>query len=214
MWVHPDCNESWSIQDEAAGDLFSIFNGRMSDNRESKPLIEGRTFRFRGSTEQYAGITGIQLHNFVWRCVRAFHAALYGLFLPDQTAKMLSLPFPSSVGPKFDTWEGVAPAHAEIAWKIHNQRIMSRCDQVCVYSGMCKYLCMWDRLDNGLACCFYAIKFHSWEMWIDQRLGPRAACVGAYIPREGLPKGAKLATRIEMVRPLEPFLDPFVADSD
>lgn len=191
--THKKCNSGWSIADNRLGEILSSFNGRQFS--EDKPAqIKAVKMIDRTTGEEFGAITGVDLKQVVRRIVKGFHAALYRQLLPVNTVNSISLQFPSSSVKGLSDWEGLHPMHGAVVHRLYVDRVMNRCDSVSIYNDKCRYICSWDRLDNGVSCCLFAISLYEWEQMVDPRLGPKACCVGLYSPPGGRPKGAAISS--------------------
>jgi hypothetical protein len=206
--THYSCNHGWSLADSLFGELFALYNER-EFTEEKPPILETQEFSHKATGEQFDAITGVDIKQLLCRILRGFHAALYGEFLGKGTEISISLQFPSVSFEDGIIAEGLHPMHSEVAWKLYNSRLSNNCDRVEIYNSKCKYICVWDKLDNGMVCCLFSISIYEWEKMVDLRLVPESCCVGLLMPKTGIPDGAAVVNGIELPRPLIPIYNPF-----
>lgn len=206
--THERCNHHWHAADEQTCDLFSLFNGREFGGR-NQPSLQVVSLKEGEGDTPYLATSSLNLIVVVRRWIHAFHTALYREFLPLDTPMDIGLPFPSSDTPDFEALSGLRHLHEKISWKLLNHRLMNRVDRIRIYNSKCDYFCVWSKMDSGKSCCMFALRVHSWENLVDTRLGPKAACMGLYIPVAGRPEAASKAVEIELVRPGRPVWNPF-----
>lgn len=206
--THIECNQSWSVADESMGDLFSGLTGRELSHNSRLRLVK---IPNPVTGEEYSVITGIDLKQIVQRCIRAFHAILYSEYLPVNTLNSISMQFPSiSSHPDGDSnWESLHPMHPMVSRRLWIENRSNNCDMVTAYNGKCEYLCNWDKLDNGISCCLFALRIHEWEKLADSRLVPECCTVGIYVPPKGRPPTAARSRCLEAAIKPKDYLNPF-----
>eukprot|EP01025_Chloroclados_australasicus_P043921 TRINITY_DN4715_c0_g2_i1.p1 TRINITY_DN4715_c0_g2~~TRINITY_DN4715_c0_g2_i1.p1 ORF type:complete len:136 (+),score=3.10 TRINITY_DN4715_c0_g2_i1:3-410(+) len=87
------------------------------------------------------------------------------VFLPRADGMDISPPFlKATVGNDGDVnFEGTHPIHPDVSKKLYTQRLMNRYDGIWTYNQKCKYMCVWDRIDDGRSCCLFSLSLHAWE---------------------------------------------------
>jgi len=208
LMVHKSCNSGWSKADDLLGQLFAGHNERGA-GRDPKSGLTVLEFKSSGQIPAFKAVGGLDLVQIVWRMVRGMHAALYTDFLPASSKFEISLPFPT-IDERGCVVDSLRPIHSVVASQLYLARRSGIVDQVVVYNGAVRYICAWDRLDDGRSCCMFALQIHEWENAVDTRLGPRAGCVGLYVPRSGRPRQAQKCPRVDFVGAhavLSPFED-------
>jgi hypothetical protein len=145
----------------------------------------------------------------VWRWVRAFHAALYREFLPEDTRLALHLPVPSGSGTQDRLRvDGIHQQQYLFAEIVKKNRIARCLDRVECYNGQCVYECVWVQMDGGAWACVFALNIYNWAVLGDKRL-PTRGCVRLYQPETGRPATGTKWTTLEFpylnLAPLDPF---------
>jgi hypothetical protein len=155
---------------------------------------------------------GLDLRSIVRRCVRGFHAALYGEPLSEvSTVFMTTPPLPEARG----TAAGVSRVSLpdvvlNFVAELKRNRVTDTLDGIMCRNGKCLYQCVWSQADDGRFLCIYGFDLYGWkDLGDDVRFRARG-CVGAYRPEGAVvPRGATRATRLEFPFPNRDVLDPF-----
>lgn len=214
--THVACNAQEHVSDEFIGLLISLIHGR--------PLKQGHR-PLDATVAHVAGkpVTlsrGLNIHHFIRRCVRGFHAALYGEWLPSATENAFHPPLRGAEldgdsGQPTDEFQALLARdkgvgqHALFAGVLKQNRIADNTDKVVSQNGKCVYECVWSNLDNGRPICIFGLKIYEWQQF-DQLAGyPARGCVGIYGPTAGRPEIATRATELEFPFPNTDGLDPF-----
>jgi len=202
------CNHGWRVADSLLGEIFARHNDRKFDDR-NKPKLTVQRFRRKSDGHEFDTVSGVNLRSIVQRLVRGFHAALYCEYLPENTMNDISIQFPAFDIESQEILEGLHPIHLPVASRLRVDRLAKSVDSIDVYNGKCQYICSWDRMDNGVSCCIFALRLYEWEKMADRLLAPNACCVGLYAPPSGRPKGA--ARSSGLISPIRscPTLSPF-----
>lgn len=79
--THPKCNEDQSDYDEVVGQLIAAIHGKYPKPTNMRLDVDVAEDTTTGA--QSAWLNGANLHRTIGRWLRAFHAALYQEFLPD-----------------------------------------------------------------------------------------------------------------------------------
>lgn len=204
----PKCNEGQSEYDEQIGQLIAVSYGKVprSDNVRLS-FVVGTD---RESGDSWIGIQDIPLPEIVWRWIRGFHAALYREFLSDGVQHQVYPPFPHKVRKDSRLVEApILPKHKEMADVIRTNRATNTLDRIRCFNDKCTYECVWIKSDRGVPICIFAVKIYAWEQLADRLRFPERGCVGYYIPEQGRPANATLATDLVFDLPSETPLDPF-----
>jgi hypothetical protein len=166
---------------------------------------------------QSAWLSGANLHRTICRWLRAFHAALYGEYLPDNDGTVNGTKFsfdpPFPVGHLDEDHEinvdPIRPHHCYFVERIKQNRLAKRLDRIVCFNGKCVYECVWDTADRGEPICIFALNVYDWGALANTDDFPRRGCVGAYPPVKGRPAGATTATPLTIPISNVEKLDPF-----
>ncbi len=208
--AHNDCNNDESWADEIMGELITFLNGihppknklkvklKLAENLENnQPVLVSENINIRG---------------FIWRCVKAFHAALYKEYLPQETRNWVDPPVPPGTkNNKGITFEKLPEQFRTFVKTIKQNRMAGKTDRIECFNGKCIYECVWEQMDGGEWSCIFALNIYDWKNLGDPTHQKRRGCVGFYMPDTGLPEVAStgIARTLEMpISNLEP-LDPF-----
>lgn len=208
--THDKCNHGWTEADCRIGELVGVLHGRALEPGKSKLEFAGSEFS-DGSVG--AAVRGLDLRSIVRRCIRGFHAALYGEPLDaSATAFMTTPPMPEAratgAGAKRVEVAAVVPKFVE---EIKRNRLTGTLDRVVCRNGKCRYDCVWSRADDGRYLCIYAFDLYDWKRLGDGVHFDARGCVGAYWPHDEArvpgtaTRGTRLEFRVENVDRLDPF---------
>lgn len=205
MRAHQACNQAWSVRDERAGQLASTMIGRYPSSPE-QTRIDVTKFTEPTTGETLFGVLDYGMANDVRRIVRAFHAALYDDYLPDEGIQV-SLPFSAgrmtSAGP---TVEPPPRWHAAAVLDLLRARADRQLDRVVCHGGECEYICTWLPDPQG---CVFGLRLHVWGDLGEPAFGQRG-CVGHYV-RPTIPPDAgrapTVAVRVRITNPMDPFAE-------
>ena len=214
--VHTECNAREHPTDELLGQLIADTEGwpdkpgqRSADGVAI--TVDGRTWGLSRS---------LNVYRFVNRCVRGFHAALYGQWLPADTRNAFHPPMrgaqidPESCRPtdRFHAAlldDRLLEQHAYLTEILKRNRVAKSTDSVVSRNGKCIYECVWTREVDGNPACVFGLKIYNWE-----RIGELAGyasrgCVGVFWSVAGRPRNAAEATDLQFRFPNTRALDPF-----
>lgn len=214
--THKSCNSHEHISDELLGQFFTYFRGKTQKPRSRRldivdDLKTNKTFSLSQSFD---------LHHFIVRCLRGFHAALYWEWLPE---KMDNAIHPPIRGGKLDgatrrptdklqemlVKDAGVSQHALLCGILKKNRVARNTDRVVTRNGKCTFECIWTHLDNGTPVSVFGIKIYEWQCF-DQRFGyPSRGCVGIYSPPSGRPRNGTKSTALEFPFTNDNELDPF-----
>ena len=208
--THHTCNQAQSQTDEIVGQLISALNYRYPKRRDMRLKVGTE----QNSHQQVAlfFVEGIDLRLVLVRWVRAFHAALYEEYLPNNTPNVFEPPLPrgtKEIGKlTFDKIGRHLPLFVET---IKKNRKAGRIDRIECFNRKCIYECTWETTDDGRWSCFFALNIYDWKNLGDSLHFPQRGCVGWYMPPTGKPTNAtKGVTRLleipcDNTEPLDPF---------
>lgn len=212
---HLDCNGAQSGYDEIVGQLVAAIHGKYPEPANMKLNVQVAESANTGA--QSAWVSGVNLHRIVGRWLRAFHAALYREYLPDNdgtkdgTKFSFDPPFP--IGHEVEngaiTVDAIRPHHACFVELIKRNRTGGRLDRIVCFNGKCVYECVWDKADGGQPCCIFALNVYDWSALANTHDFRRRGCVGVYLPAKGRPAGATTATSLALPIFNAEKLDPF-----
>ncbi len=214
--THVDCNAEEHVSDEFIGLFVSTIHGRRPKQGHSR--LNATAGQFEGRSVTFC--KDMNIHHFILRCVRGFHAALYHGWLPEDTINSFHPPLRGGLidgitGKPADAVQAMllldkgVQQHALFSKVVKENRIASNSDKVVSRNGKCTYECVWSNWDDGGPMCIFGLKIYEWQQF-ELRFGnePRG-CTGFYSPAAGQPKNATRAT--DLVFPFENIdsLDPF-----
>lgn len=164
------------------------------------------------NSQPILALEGINLKGFIARCIKAFHAALYNDFFPDETPNWIDSPLLRGdlINGNVTLEQTLAqfPLFVEI---IKKNRKAGRIDRLVCYNGKCVYECVWEQTDDGAWFCLFGLNIYDWKNLGDPIHHTRRGCVGFYMPKSGKPKTATkgiirvLEIPIRNFEPLDPF---------
>src|SRR5262249_41088374 len=192
--THRQCNADRSAEDQVVGQLVGLIHRKAPNRQHNKLRI--RIGRFTTGAPAVA-VEGFDLRWIVRRWVRAFHAALYGEFLPESAKFLTSSPLPEAEPPAESAKiVPVQDAVLEFAKELKRNRATATLDRIVCRNGKCRYECVWAQADNGAWMCIYGLDVYGWIHLGDGRSFEPRGCVGSYRrPEGGVPPGATSATR-------------------
>ena len=214
--THVECNAREHIFDEFIGQFVSLIHGR-PPKPGHRPL-DATVAHVAGKPVTLS--KGLNIHHFIRRCVRGFHAALYHEWLPSDTVNAFHPPLrggqlDGDTGKPTDEFQAMLVGdqgvgqHALFSSVLKQNRIAGNTDKVVSRNGKCVYECVWSNLDDGSPICIFGLKIYEWQQF-DQLAGyPPRGCVGIYGPTAGSPEIATRATDLEFPSPNTDGLDPF-----
>ena len=214
--THVECNASEQVSDELLAQLIKLIHGW--------PLKPGHrpldlTVVWRGGKPVTLS-RGWNIHAFIRRCVRGFHAALYGQWLPSDTWNVFHPPLrgaqlDAETGQPTDKVQAMLMTdaglgqHALFAQVLKQNRVAKNTDKVVCRNGKCIYECIWSHSDSGQPICIFGLKIYDWQQFGDVAGYRRRGCVGIYGPTAGRPVPATRATDLEFPFSNSDDLDPF-----
>lgn len=208
--THVACNDSWSNMDELLGVLVSFIHGRPLGPR----VLKAEAVTINGSPATH--VYGLDVPAFVRRCMRGFHAALYGEWLAEDTDNAIH---PSIHGVAIDretgqpadpvqqillTKRGLAQ-HTFLTEILKKNRYAQNTDRVITRNGKCVYECVWTRTYG----CIFGLKIYDWHRCGELLGYQNRGCVGMYRRTAGQPPTATRETDLEFSFPNQDELDPF-----
>lgn len=214
--THNACNEAEHVNDEMVGQLISFIHGRpLAPNRRP---FDGQVIQWDGQTITQS--RSLNLHHFIRRCVRGFHAALYHEWLPSDTGNAFHPPlrggvFDGNTGQPTDDFNAqllsdkALKQHALWTMVLKQNRVANNTDKVVSRNSKCIYECVWTHLDDGSPFCIFGLKIYEWQRIGDIVGYPSRGCVGMYSPKTGRPYNATQATDLEFDFKNREKLDPF-----
>ncbi|MCX5643149.1 MAG: hypothetical protein NTZ17_00445 [Phycisphaerae bacterium] len=208
--THDNCNQRESRGDEVVGQLIGALYGvypRMERRRVKIGVYENAV-----NKTPVLALEGISLTGVIARCIKGFHAALYGEYLPKTTPHWFDPP--TAVGSKKGNqivFEETRPHFLLFVRTIKKNRKAGRVDRISCFNDKCVYECVWERTDGGTWACFFALNIYDWKELGDASHQPRRGCVGFYMPTRGRPPQAMIGiTRVlEIPIPNAEAFDPF-----
>jgi hypothetical protein len=213
--THVKCNGDQSGYDEVVGQLIAAIHGKYPEPARTKLDVSVAESAATGT--QSAWLSGANLHRTIGRWLRAFHAALYREFLPDNdgteggTKFSFDPPFP--IGRIDESNEiivaPISPHHTYCVEQIKRNRTAGRLDRITCFNGKCVYECVWDKADGGQPICIFALNVYDWSALANTDDFPKRGCVGMYLPAKGRPADGTTATRLVLPISNAEILDPF-----
>jgi len=206
MRAHPSCNSAWSVRDERAGQLVGTMIGRFPASVE-RTRIDVTRFANAADGQSFFGVLDFGLDQDVRRIVRAFHAALYGEYLPPQQI-WVSLPFAAGNAPSgIPEIEPPPSWHAAAVIDLQRSRHVGRLDHLVCGKDECEYVCTRVSTPTRPWRCVFGLRLHTWGEFGDPAFGQRG-CVGFYYS-DRCPQGASrapgIAVGVRIPNPLDPF---------
>lgn len=213
--THASCNGAQSAYDEIVGQLIAVIHGKYPDPARMRLDVQVNEDPITGAHS--AWLSDTNLHRTICRWLRAFHAALYQEYLPDNDATNDGTKF--SFDPPFPVGhleEGneirvdpIRPHHCYFVERIKQNRAAGRLDRIVCFNGKCIYECVWDSADRGESICIFALNVYDWGALGNTDDYPKRGCVGVYVPARGRPAGGTLATVLAIPVSNAEKLDPF-----
>lgn len=210
--THNNCNQDESWADEIVGQLINVMHGKYP--QEHNRRMDVQIHEHPKTKQPMLVLQGINFRGFIARCVKAFHAALYAEYLPQETPSWFDPPMP--VGEKkngqfqFEKIRVQFPLFVEV---IKKNRVAGKVDRLICYNNQCFYECVWEQMDDGTWACIFAFNIYNWKDLGDALHHPKRGCMGFYMPINGKPKNATtgiiriLEIPIKNSDPLDPFGD-------
>jgi len=208
--AHLNCNNDESWSDEIMGQLITVLHGIYP--QKNKVKVKVKLAENSKNKQPVLILENINVHGFIWRCVKAFHAALYKEYLPQETDNWVDPPIrPGNKTNKGVVFEDLSPQFPILVKTIKQNRMAGRTDRIECFTGKCVYECTWETMDNGKWACMFALNIYDWKNLGDPNHQKRHGCVGFYMPKTGLPETATtgIARTLEMPIPNFEPLDPF-----
>jgi hypothetical protein len=214
--THVACNAKEHVSDQLLGQLIAQIHDR--------PIGPGHRKLDATVLEVHDQILTVSkelnIHQFIRRCVRAFHAALYRQWLPSDTGNAFHPPLRGAqlnaeTGHPTDEYNRLLMTdeglnrHALFSRVLKQNRTAANTDRVVTRNGKCSYDCVWSQLDDGQSICIFGLKIYDWQRFGDLAGYPSRGCVGIYGPKTGTPAGAAEATQLDFPFPNDDPLDPF-----
>lgn len=208
--AHYDCNQKESWADEIVGQLIHSLHGIYPEDKKTRVKIG--VYEHPESKRPVTALENLNLRGFIGRCVKAYHAALYGASLFQDTPNWFDPPVLSGI--KKDNKVEIEkpsihfPLFVEV---IKKNRKAGRIDRIECFNGKCIYDCVWEQMDNGDWACIFALNIYDWKKLSNPLIQKRRGCVGYYMPKSGLPPNATKGIVRNLEIPINNFdyLDPF-----
>lgn len=209
--THRQCNEAQSSHDEIIGQLISAIHGKRPSPENLKldvHLVQQEAPEFYS-----LGLIGTNLHIIISRWLRAFHSALYGEHLPNETKNFIHPPFPGGTFDKNNQvkMDEILVQHPLFVETIKRNRMAQKLDRIACYNNKCTFECVWETTDDGQPICIFALNLYNWTALADTENYPKRGCVGMYMPSNGKPENATSSTKLEFPIHNTDKLDPFGA---
>jgi hypothetical protein len=207
LQVHALCNHKWHSADET----MAIFLDKLHNTgKATKPGVRRKLHLVDIKSEQgvYQGITKFPILPLAKRIIRCMHAALYGEFLPKGHLIDIYCPFPYA-----DTENGNRPVKPnEQTYHFANtlcttQRV-GAFDEVCAYNGKFRYVCAWDKFDNGEPICLFAFDIYRLHNFAVKIAGYPKAVIGYY--KAEMPDKATRCSEVNIQHSDEDILYPLL----
>jgi hypothetical protein len=207
--THAHCNSSRNLTDEIIGQIISLKHGEPPSARDHK--VEFTQFENKISSTPLEAITNANIHEEIWRWVRAFHAALYQEYLPFNNKYALETPFPTGrITSNCAEVESVKHQHIRFVETIKLNRIAGNLDLIHANNGKLKFECVWDQANNGSWLCIFALDLYFWKDLGDINNFIGRGCAGCYLaPSSKAPLLATTGTKLFAPLPNADPLDPF-----
>lgn len=206
--AHFECNQRESVGDEVLAQLVAVLHGKHA--APDRQRLKFGVVQLNNSGRVSACVHGHNLKPLVWRCVKGFHAALYGIPLAVHGMANVHLPFPEGrIVPGHVTWDRIPEQHAVITNELKKSRLAGAFDRICCYAGKCIYECIWLRADGGEWLCMFGLRLYDWENLGDTATFPSRGCVGVFCLGNGRPENGTVGTSLVFSPPGGNPLDPF-----
>lgn len=207
--THHRCNNEWSKDDQLIKDLVGILHRSDFDTKKTKLQFQGGHF-----PDGSSGVTvsGLDLRSIIRRCVKGFHAALYGEPLRATEDEFLTIPpVPeASKTPEGVKGTSVQPVVPKLVETIKCNRLTKTLDRIVCRNDKCLYECVWCKADDGRWVCIYAFDLYSWKELGDDSHFDARGCVGLYLHNAGqVPPSATRETDLHFQIQNIDMLDPF-----
>ncbi len=214
--AHETCNAREHISDELLGELVGTLRGAAVGHRQRR--LDGEVLEMSGRTVTFC--QGFNVHQFLRRCIRGFHAALYGQWLPENTGhaahpSIHCVELDGETGRPSNDFNAMLMRDAGLTQQalltsiFKKNRFVNNTDQVVTRNGKCIYECVWSHLDDGTPICIFGLKIYEWQRCGEVLGYPNRGCVGMYEPKAGRPPNATRETRLDFPFPNKEPLDPF-----
>jgi hypothetical protein len=213
--THRHCNEAQSGYDEIVGQLIAAIHGKYPE--PARMRLDVQVAEDANTAAQSAWLTGTNLHRTICRWLRAFHAALYREYLPDndgtEDGTRLGFDPPFPIGHVDENGEikvdGIRPHHTFFVEQIKRNRLAGQLDRIVCFNGKCVYECVWDKAGDGQPICIFALNVYDWSALANTDDFPQRGCVGMYLPAKGRPASATTGTTLVIPISNIETLDPF-----
>ncbi len=206
--VHRKCNADWQISDEKVKLLVDVLHG-VDITRHAGKYRVGVA---RSKTGQlFPLLGGIPLGAMIHRIMRAFHAALYGEFMPQTVKNKILTPIPEAEFKDGEvTVKRILPQFKDLSDMLRASTLARVTDKIITNNDKLRYECTWPQFDNGSRFCVFALDIYNWESLGDQVSNEEYACIGFYFLDGHMPSKATEATRVQVSFGPGVALDPFM----
>jgi len=206
--AHESCNNSNTSTDKRMGQLVSLRHG----SRRRQRKLESHLRAAAGPDGKVlCAMVGVDLKKAIWRWIRAFHAALYGEFLPDTPHCSVLPPLPAAhpAGGRMVPTP-ILPQYELFAELIKQSRNVGRLDSIRAFGSRLRYDCVWITAGDGRLVCVFALDLYGWSGLGSPNWGRQRCCMGHYLAPQGLPTNAshnpaKIALPLPACSPLDAF---------
>jgi len=196
--THTGCNHIFNLEDELLCQLVALAHSREEQDTPKRLEIDAG-FDREGRT--YTLLTNVNLHEIIRRWVRAFHASLYQETISAVARFSIQTPLPSGsiVGNAVQV-DPPRPQFKLFAERIALNSQLGLTDQIVTNNGRMRYLCTWQRANNGQWFAMFRIDLYAWNSFGDRTNFDPRECVGSYIIPNHYPVLATLGTELDLSR--------------
>lgn len=196
--THSGCNHIFNLEDELLCQLVELAHSQEEQESPARLKVDAG-FDLEGRT--FALLTNVNLHEIIRRWVRAFHASLYQE--PISAAARFSVQTPLPSGSIVGKAVQVDPQRPQ--FKLFSERIalnteLGLTDQIVTNNGRMRYVCTWQRADNGQWFAMFRIDLYTWNSLGDSTNFVPRECVGSYIIPNHFPALATPGTDLYLSR--------------
>ena len=212
--THSSCNSKRKVTDELFGQMTTLARDYVTPNPRNRRL----KMEVYPETD-FGAITNVNFNDEIWRCVRGFHAALYGEPFTGKIDGTMITPFIRARKKDGDlAIEDIKNYHLQIVSTIKNQRSLDNIDSIISNNKKLTYECIWVwAIARSSTCtiprrraCFFALTIYDWGKLWDVEDKSRIGCFGAYFMPDGhAPTNAAINIESSISCSNDAPLDPF-----
>ena len=205
-----ECHAPLNLDDEIIGQLIALLHGKTPSKSNDRLNIVIAKNQKTGSKIGLFRERNIEF--LIRRWVQGFHAALYESYLPETVRWAIQGPFPSaSLTEQCLIPNQIKDQHFEFVTCIKRNRLVGNVDRIVANNGKLRYECVWDKLNDGTACCVFALDLYGWADLGAVNKFPRRGCAGLYSHlNQAVPEDATRATNLIFEIEQNERADPFV----